>query len=87
MSDYPRTFGNSLPKWAFDLRWHILKWVWYFQWCAFKHQRLRQGSIANGFDNAIDDMIDQELIFLSHVAQLRDFIDRIRKLAGLREDQ
>lgn len=44
-------------------------------------------SIANGLDNAIDDMIDQELIFLSHLRDCRSVIDRIRKLAGLREDQ
>lgn len=45
------------------------------------------GSIANGLDNAIDDMINQECASLSDVSILRDFVDRIRKLAGLREDQ
>lgn len=44
-------------------------------------------SIANSLDNAIDDMINQEYASLSDISILRDFVDRIRKLAELREDQ
>lgn len=44
-------------------------------------------SIASGLDNAIDDMINQEYASLSDISILRDFVDRIRKLAELREDQ
>lgn len=44
-------------------------------------------SIANDLDNTIDDMVDQECTSLSDISILRDFVDRIRKLAELREDQ
>lgn len=43
-------------------------------------------SIANGLDNAIDDMSGQEYTSPSDISILRDFVDRIRKLAELRED-
>ena len=44
-------------------------------------------SIASGLDDMVDDMLGQDTVITSTLSELRDFADRIRKLAKEQGDE